>query len=473
MASKLSPADLEAVQEAVALLDDTELDVEGLGEVRRTKHGIAWEMTVRAPTRYSKLGTEEPADNVGEELTDFEPTPHETVDELEEDTDHDSRDEDVIPTFDEVSEDDEPAVETEGDADSESGADDETAETEESGDDDDRSGSDIVEDWARERLDAGEEIHATSTEIADNLGVDGRAVPWGLKRLDAEIEKVESDEPSEASTWVVTDDEDEGDDGEDDENGLWCGVCGEGVFSMAADVEEHHEDVGHPGDPIASASDPAEGDLVSPSDDEDTESDPESDAPDDGACGQEHGKCACGAEFDNSFAYYIHRTEDHGVPQAALGNLQPGEFEEIVSAAESLSDIVDEMDWSRERVMRAFGVYGIADVIGPSDVEISDLTDFEFDGLVDDVEPAANESTTESESTDPIEERGLDRDAVIEALEGAQSVYHVARDLPGTDRDEVRDLLSDLDLLEELESGSARLQYADIEHLEKGVRARA
>ncbi|WP_254768280.1 DUF7563 family protein [Salinilacihabitans rarus] len=111
-------------------------------------------------------------------------------------------------------------------------------------------------------------------------------------------------------------------------------------------------------------------------------------------------QCACGVACETSFEYYVHRTEDHGVPQAHLGYLEPGEFEEIVREGETLQDIVDATGWSPERTLRALGVYGLSDVVGPDGIELSNLTDYEFEGVAA-VDEAGDEET---EAVDEVAE---------------------------------------------------------------------
>lgn len=91
--------------------------------------------------------------------------------------------------------------------------------------------------------------------------------------------------------------------------------------------------------------------------------------------------CHCGATLEDSLELAVHRTEVHGVPQGTLDHLDPGEFEEIVRDAATLQDILDATGWSPERTLRALGVYGLADVVGPDGIELSDLDDYEFEGI--------------------------------------------------------------------------------------------
>lgn len=94
--------------------------------------------------------------------------------------------------------------------------------------------------------------------------------------------------------------------------------------------------------------------------------------------------CSCGATLDDSLEYAIHRTEDHEKTRYDLGHLEPGEFGEIVEAAADVQDVVDAVGFSTERVLRMLAIYDLDEVVGPSDVEVSDITDVDFDGVVDD-----------------------------------------------------------------------------------------
>ncbi|QLD84588.1 hypothetical protein HWV23_02305 [Natronomonas halophila] len=68
--------------------------------------------------------------------------------------------------------------------------------------------------------------------------------------------------------------------------------------------------------------------------------------------------CRCGVVCSNAFEKGIHRTEAHGVPQARLDYLEPGEFQEKVDDASTVSELAENLGWSTERVLRALGIYG-------------------------------------------------------------------------------------------------------------------
>jgi len=144
-------------------------------------------------------------------------------------------------------------------------------------------------------------------EIGVDVDEEIRAIPDGdavrLEPVDGAGEEdpapddAADDEPAVKSTAKT--DEDEADEQQDEEDGLWCGVCGEGGFTTAGEVEDHHDDVGHAGDPIASATDPAEGELVSQmeADSEDFEF----------WCGH----CGAGPESSQTEVRNHHDREDH------------------------------------------------------------------------------------------------------------------------------------------------------------------
>jgi hypothetical protein len=91
--------------------------------------------------------------------------------------------------------------------------------------------------------------------------------------------------------------------------------------------------------------------------------------------------CHCGATLQNSLELAVHRTEEHGVPQERIGHLEQGEFEAIVQDADDIAEIAEAVSFGIEKTMRMLGVYGLADVVGATDLELSDITDFEFEGV--------------------------------------------------------------------------------------------
>jgi hypothetical protein len=107
--------------------------------------------------------------------------------------------------------------------------------------------------------------------------------------------------------------------------------------------------------------------------------------------------CGCGERFDDAFEYSIHRTEYHEEPQGVLGYLDAGEFETVVEAADSIQEIARAVDWSTERVLRALNIYGLEEIVGPSDVELSDITDVD---VIQAVDPATSPTQTDDVDAD-------------------------------------------------------------------------
>lgn len=188
-------------------------------------------------------------------------------------------------------------------------------------------------------------------------------------------------------------------------------------------------------------------------------------------------KCHCGATLETSLELAIHRTEEHGVPQATLGHLEPGEFEETVRDADGIHDLVDAVDWSRERTLRMLGIYGIQDAIGGSDEDDGTVSQRPTSVTATDGGPAAadgqssNPSTTASTEPTPaldLSTFGLTRQELVDAIEGARTVYHVQRDL-GLDRDSTTDILDELQLLDKLSAGCAPIPPREAEIAVKEV----
>jgi len=178
-------------------------------------------------------------------------------------------------------------------------------------------------------------------------------------------------------------------------------------------------------------------------------------------------ECHCGATLENSFELAVHRTEEHGAPQATLDHLEPGEFEEVVNAADSVGDVVDELGWSTERTIRALGVYGLEGFVGTGDRDISDVNEFEFDSLderdadVDDGDPDPTAGTADTTGPDAavdvaLEQLGIDERELIDALDGAQKILDVQRELR-LDREVVIDLLEELGVRDDLARGRERI----------------
>lgn len=104
----------------------------------------------------------------------------------------------------------------------------------------------------------------------------------------------------------------------------------------------------------------------------------------------------CDIVCEHSLEWFVHRTEAHDAPQSELDNLEPGEFESIVQDADTVADIFEAVPFSSGRTLRLLGVYGLDDVVG-GNVELSDLTDFEFDG-VDDARDQEDEQDADQET---------------------------------------------------------------------------
>lgn len=165
----------------------------------------------------------------------------------------------------------------------------------------------------------------------------------------------------------------------------------------------------------------------------------------------------CGAPLEGSVEESVHRTEEHGNPQVDLGYLEQGEFAAIVEDAESVNEIVGEVSFSFEKVLRLLGVYGLEDVVG-GDVELSDVTDFEFGGVDEDASESEGSATGETPAPNREDtptaanicmRHDLDRDEVVDAIADAQGIFHVRRDL-GLPADVAETLLKEFGFLEEL-----------------------
>lgn len=184
-------------------------------------------------------------------------------------------------------------------------------------------------------------------------------------------------------------------------------------------------------------------------------------------------ECHCGATLEDSLELAIHRTEEHEVPQSTLDHLEPGEFEEIVEEADGLQDVLAEVSWSTERTLRMLGIYGLEEVVGTGDRELSDVTDVEFEGVdagaeaggesegeADDQRQAADggqDLATNGGGQEPaaidLEALGVSRDELVDAVANAQTVHQVRREMHHLSRDEVADVLETLGFLEELNKG--------------------
>lgn len=158
-------------------------------------------------------------------------------------------------------------------------------------------------------------------------------------------------------------DQDVQDDQADPFRKLWCGHCSKGPYQGERALKAHHGKAGHEGE-YAFEEEPPEDAVAREARGYDS-------FPRD--CGE------CGVSCDSSLEWKVHRVEEHDVDLA--DHTDPGEFEEIVERADSLSDIVDDTGWSPTKVLRVLGVYGLDDLVVGGDVELSDLSEWEFDGI--------------------------------------------------------------------------------------------
>lgn len=265
-----------------------------------------------------------------------------------------------------------------------------------------------------------------ASEIADRLGTSGQKVGHRLGVLKSEG-KVEKHDQNAAALWrSVSDDPKEGepdeasdvDDGEDpfitasrkarqndsgtsteDDTPAQKSESESESEARSVDLEEDAADHS----PDQDAGD----DVHVDADHEDKDADEQGDVATDDVEGDENESkgfprdCHCGATLEDSLELAVHRTEVHGVPQGTLDHLEPGEFEDIVRDAATLQDILDATGWSPERTLRALGVYGLADVVGPDGIELSDLDDYEFEGIDQPTDSPDPEADVVDESKDP------------------------------------------------------------------------
>ncbi|QLG63045.1 hypothetical protein [Halorarum salinum] len=183
-------------------------------------------------------------------------------------------------------------------------------------------------------------------------------------------------------------------------------------------------------------------------------------------------ECHCGATLNDSLELAIHRTEEHGVPQATLDHLEPGEFEAIVRDAEHIQDVVDDVGWSRERTLRVIGVYGLGDVLGDVEDGEDPSEESEESGASEDTDEDGQvpDQTTEAVSTDRVDlsRYSIDREDLVDALTGAQTLHHVQRDL-GLDRKTTSEILDEIGLLEQLSAGRSPIALREAQDAAQGV----
>ena len=191
-------------------------------------------------------------------------------------------------------------------------------------------------------------------------------------------------------------------------------------------------------------------------------------------------ECQCGTTVDGDLEWQVHQLEAHGTPQARLDYMEPGEFESLVEDAESVGEVIEACSWSRERTLRLLGIYGLSDVIG-GDIEISAITDFEFDGLDDD--EASDVADTEPESV-PAADGGqtstshidlaqfdISFTALVDAIATAQTVHQIHREMHQCSRDDIEALLDALGYLEQFQSGRPDVDRAAVKRRLAEVRA--
>ncbi|QLH82432.1 hypothetical protein [Halosimplex pelagicum] len=326
--------------DVVALLEDHGVDVEDAREVVTTLDGdhVRARLSITAPVGADIADADDeteaddgPAtdEDVAESVDDLQTDPGEEflsnvedasdLDDGDADTDSGGRDEEVLPEFEDLV-DDEPDEPDDGEENAdEADANDEPAPETGGSDGDDGDGAtnelgwvtvksygitlngDVADHFDTDRVTVVDRPHgADLVPGTDAEGPDyavGRSQVQlgdpGRREIGVDVEdRIRAIPDGDSVRLEPVDgagDEDPDSDGtEDDEDGLWCGVCGEGGFATAGEVEDHHDGAGHAGDPIASAANPAEGDLV-PADDDHRVGDPVDELEDGlwcGVCGE-------------------------------------------------------------------------------------------------------------------------------------------------------------------------------------------
>lgn len=203
-------------------------------------------------------------------------------------------------------------------------------------------------------------------------------------------------------------------------------------------------------------------------------------------------ECHCGATLEDSLELAIHRTEEHEVPQSTLDHLEPGEFESIVEEADGLQDVVAEVSWSTERTLRMLGIYGLEEVVGAGDRELSDVTDVEFEGVdagagadgesegeadaqrqaADGGQDVATSGESSESATIDLDALGVSRDELVDAVANAQTIHQVRREMHHLSRDEVTDVLEALGFLDELKKGGSKRNHDAVERAVREVTGR-
>ena len=180
-------------------------------------------------------------------------------------------------------------------------------------------------------------------------------------------------------------------------------------------------------------------------------------------------ECGCGETCAGTLEYHVHRLEEHGDTSAELDFLEPGAFESIVADAESVGEVIEACSWSRERTLRLLGIYGLSDVVGGS-TDISDINAVEFEGVGSKNDSTATDDGDEQVATadggqSPPSQRidldqfGVGRSDLIEAITGAQTIHQIRRELHHLSRDDIVELLDTLGYLDQFQSGRPSVDH--------------
>lgn len=312
MPDSLKAADVESIQEAIAVLDEAGFDIEGIGKSRPVSDGILFDLTVAKTAQHGGEAEASP-DSIEEKLDEV----HETVADSSDGNSEAAVREfgDRVEAATEAADQSDTGDETEGDGDSvhidngEGDDGDSLPDPTEAGDpfhgesDDvreDRSHAEIPDtladalatDTDDEAISSMADVEAhiaqaladgqrefTGAGIAEHVDTNGTWAARILNQLDdadeapLTVEREHADEPNvttvyhvEVATTANEDDSDgadeddavQQDDGDDDdEDYVWCGACGK-RFQTVEYVRGHHKREGHPGEPIPMGNDPAE-----------------------------------------------------------------------------------------------------------------------------------------------------------------------------------------------------------------------
>lgn len=232
-------------------------------------------------------------------------------------------------------------------------------------------------------------------------------------------------------------------------------------FEQTIDIGEsdgEEEDLSEDVDPDADSGDVDEvEESVSPSDDgsdtisvEELESDAEEesvDDPDDDT--NDEIRCDiddCEYTSESERGISIHQTHSH-------------EIEDInTPTADEISQLREERDWTQADLADELGIAN--STIGnwetgwgsPSDQNAKKLRE-----LIDGEEEATERVDTAAVD---LQDYGVGRRELVDALEGSQTIHHIQREL-GITRGDTRELLDDLGMLDRISSGCAPLSFDD------------